>query len=191
VRRLRIYGQVLLAPAELQPRRGATAGAGLHHGQLLLAPSRRLRSRRDGLLGAANLRLRGAGEEREPALAGAPAAAQPLDVLPHGGALLLQPGHPPFHAVHAVTKGLVLPGGQGPAGVLVLAGDGQAELPRAALQGLGGHEALGDGASQLELLEEEDLHDDSEREALVLRCVGACLQGELLALHDPAELFLL
>lgn len=132
------YGQLLLVPAELQPWCGVT----LHHGHLLLARRRR-RRRRNGLLGAANLRFH---VEGEPALAGAPAAAQPLDLIPHGGALLLQVGDALLHVVHALPEGLVLPGGQGPAGAVLLAGDGGDELPRAAFEVLGDHEALGDGA---------------------------------------------
>jgi hypothetical protein len=75
---------------------------------------------------------------------------------------------------------------------VVLARDGHAaELPRdATIEGLGDHEAFCDGASQLELLEEEHLNDDAEREAVVLCRVGAGLQGQLLAVHHPAELFL-
>lgn len=134
------YGQLLLVPAELQPWRGVT----LHHGHLLLARRRRCRRCRwNSLLGAANLWFHVEGES---ALAGAPAAAQPLDLIPHGGALLLQVGDALLHVVHALPEGLVLPGGQGPAGAVLLAGDGGDELPRAAFEVLRDHEALGDGA---------------------------------------------
>jgi hypothetical protein len=69
--------------------------------------------------------------------------------------------------------------------------DWQAELPRATLEVLGDHEAPGDGAPKLELFEEEYLHDDTQRETLILSCVGASLQGEFLAVHHMAKFFLL
>ena len=188
---LGLYGQVLLVSTELQP----WCGISLHHGQLVVVAARRCCCRRgSSVLGAADLRFHAATKAKgeQLALADTPAAAQPLYLLPHGGALLLQLSHPLLHSVHALTQGLVLPGSQWPANATMLfTRDGQAELSRATLEVLGDHEALSDGATKLELLEEEYLHNDPHRETLILRRMSASLQGEFLAVHHSAKFFLL
>jgi len=44
-----------------------------------------------------------------------------------------------------------------------------------------------DGASDLQLLAEQDLHDEAERQALVLGSMRAGVQGEAMAVENAAQ----
>ncbi|BAS91219.1 Os04g0636550, partial [Oryza sativa Japonica Group] len=130
----------------------------------------------------------------------------PVDLLPHARALLLELHHPLPDVVHAhrrrrrrphVVPGLVVvvvailllrrprpevqlaaPLRRVPAG-----GDGGALVDV-----VGDEEPPGHRGAQPELLEEEHLHHHPQRQPLVLRRVRARLQRQLLAVHQPAQL---
>lgn len=128
---------------------------------------------------------------------------RPVDLryrLPHRRALSLELLDPRPHAVHVEAEDLVLMDSR-PPGVAFssrLSGGGVIHLRGGAGGGRrrwgggggngGGEEGSGNGVAELELLEEEDLHHRPEGEALVLGGVGARLQRELLAVHQPTEL---